>query len=523
MSASSDDELLLIEPEPEPGADEPCVRAALCAVTRRESEGRDQAASCASPTGVGVAQAPQAVALFECGLDLGSYWDTLPSAIAAGDLSVRLIEPRTGDLMVPVAALDSGDIAADSEPVADTYSCTDLATSEEEEAAPASITLASARQGVHHASEGTLLSAYELQRRNTIARNHSRLRELGLEPRDQQLERASARFTRKRQRPPTVPAPEARVERSRELRPRCDVTDAVALHSERVAPSEVISAPPNDGVSIPPRTPQPQLATVQRPPVPPSPPPSGPLGPSTQATPPLLSPLPSCGVPPLLTSSSPPQEHIVWISHPERCEHDIYPRSRCKKCCPNAKKRAARPRCEHGRQPSQCKECGGAGLCVHGRVRCRCKDCGGKGLCEHGRLRFQCKQCNGSQVCAHGRNRSRCSECGLRGTGGGNLCQHGRQKYQCTVCVGGGVCIHRRMKSRCPDCGGSGICVHGKRHDHCSVCGGGGLCGHQIQRHKCSRCRAARLLEFCKHGERLDRACALCDAMISGTQSTAES
>ena len=33
-------------------------------------------------------------------------------------------------------------------------------------------------------------------------------------------------------------------------------------------------------------------------------------------------------------------------------------------------------RCEHGRQKSRCKECGGSGICVHGREKRRCKDCG---------------------------------------------------------------------------------------------------------------------------------------------------
>ena len=31
--------------------------------------------------------------------------------------------------------------------------------------------------------------------------------------------------------------------------------------------------------------------------------------------------------------------------------------------------------CEHGRQRSYCKECGGSGICEHGRVRSRCKEC----------------------------------------------------------------------------------------------------------------------------------------------------
>ena len=32
-------------------------------------------------------------------------------------------------------------------------------------------------------------------------------------------------------------------------------------------------------------------------------------------------------------------------------------------------------RCEHGREPSRCKECGGSGICEHGRQRRQCKDC----------------------------------------------------------------------------------------------------------------------------------------------------
>ena len=35
------------------------------------------------------------------------------------------------------------------------------------------------------------------------------------------------------------------------------------------------------------------------------------------------------------------------------------------------------PQCEHGRQRSQCKDCGGSGICQHGRRRSRCKECGG--------------------------------------------------------------------------------------------------------------------------------------------------
>ncbi len=45
-----------------------------------------------------------------------------------------------------------------------------------------------------------------------------------------------------------------------------------------------------------------------------------------------------------------------------------------------------RAKCEHGRQRSTCKACGGRGICSHGRVKGKCKECGGAGsICVHGR------------------------------------------------------------------------------------------------------------------------------------------
>ena len=40
--------------------------------------------------------------------------------------------------------------------------------------------------------------------------------------------------------------------------------------------------------------------------------------------------------------------------------------------------------CEHGREKSYCKECGGSGICPHGRNKRYCKDCGGSQICAHG-------------------------------------------------------------------------------------------------------------------------------------------
>ena len=60
---------------------------------------------------------------------------------------------------------------------------------------------------------------------------------------------------------------------------------------------------------------------------------------------------------------------------------------------PARRQRAVGSTCEHKRQRSRCKECGGIGICEHGRVHSRCKECGGSGICEHGRQRSQCKEC----------------------------------------------------------------------------------------------------------------------------------
>ena len=85
--------------------------------------------------------------------------------------------------------------------------------------------------------------------------------------------------------------------------------------------------------------------------------------------------------------------------------------------------------CEHGRQRSLCKECGGSGICEHGRERSLCKECGGSSICEHGRRRNRCKECGGSGICEHGRRRSGCKECG-----GSGICEHGRRRDGCKKC-----------------------------------------------------------------------------------------
>ena len=59
-------------------------------------------------------------------------------------------------------------------------------------------------------------------------------------------------------------------------------------------------------------------------------------------------------------------------------------------------------KCEHGKQKSQCKDCGGSGICEHGKRKAQCKDCGGSGICEHGKRKRICKDCGGSEICEHG-------------------------------------------------------------------------------------------------------------------------
>jgi len=83
----------------------------------------------------------------------------------------------------------------------------------------------------------------------------------------------------------------------------------------------------------------------------------------------------------------------------------------CSICREKDKMRREMHKCEHGRQRSRCKDCGGSSICEHDRERSKCKDCGGSSICEHGRIRSRCKDCGGSSICEHGRIRSRCITC----------------------------------------------------------------------------------------------------------------
>jgi len=80
----------------------------------------------------------------------------------------------------------------------------------------------------------------------------------------------------------------------------------------------------------------------------------------------------------------------------------------CKRCRDLTKSRRT---CEHGRERSQCRDCGGGSICQHDRRRSDCKDCGGGSICPHDRHRSACRDCGGSQICQHDRQRSKCKEC----------------------------------------------------------------------------------------------------------------
>jgi hypothetical protein len=176
------------------------------------------------------------------------------------------------------------------------------------------------------------------------------------------------------------------------------------------------------------------------------------------------------------------------------CEHNRQ-RSRCKEC-------GGSQICEHSRLRSQCKECGGGTICEHNRRRTLCKECGGGGICEHDRERPKCKECGGSQICEHNRNRSECKECG-----GGAICEHNRRRSACKDCGGGAICEHNRERARCKLCGGSQICEHNKPRTICKECGGGHICEHNRSRSVCKECRGGSV---CEHGK-VRSQCKKCD------------
>ena len=187
------------------------------------------------------------------------------------------------------------------------------------------------------------------------------------------------------------------------------------------------------------------------------------------------------------------------------CEHDKQ-KSRCKECDGNEI-------CEHDKQKSLCKECGGSSICEHDKRKSQCKECGGSSICEHDKRKSQCKECGGSEICEHDKHKSYCKECGgssicehdkqkslCKECGGSSICEHDKRKSECKECGGSQICEHGKIKSTCKECGGGSICEHGKRKSRCKECGGGSICEHDKQKSYCKECGGSQLCknEWCE-------------------------
>ena len=121
--------------------------------------------------------------------------------------------------------------------------------------------------------------------------------------------------------------------------------------------------------------------------------------------------------------------------------------------------------CQHNKQKSYCKECGGSQICIHKKNKSFCKECGGSQICIHGRYKRQCKECKGGGICEHNRRKSSCKDCK-----GSEICEHNRPRYQCKDCKGKAIYPHERQIAFCKDCGGSQICPHGRQKSRCKEC-----------------------------------------------------
>jgi hypothetical protein len=146
-------------------------------------------------------------------------------------------------------------------------------------------------------------------------------------------------------------------------------------------------------------------------------------------------------------------------------------------------------KCEHNRQKSSCKDCGGSQICEHNRHKSSCKECGGGSICEHNKVKSDCKECGGSRYCEHSRRKSLCKECG-----GSGLCKHNKIKYRCKECGGSQLCEHNKVKSDCKECGGSRYCEHNKAKSRCRECQGGSICEHNKHKFACKDCNLLNYL-----------------------------
>ena len=166
-------------------------------------------------------------------------------------------------------------------------------------------------------------------------------------------------------------------------------------------------------------------------------------------------------------------------------------------------------KCEHHRQQTACKDCGGGSICDHQRRRARCKDCGGGSICDHQRERSTCKECGGSSICGHGIIKQTCKECSPQ-----SFCVHGRTKRTCRDCDGSAFCGHGIRKQTCKECSPSSFCKHNKTKYECKECGGTRFCGHGKRKEWCKDCGGSALCksEWCssKKQKKYDGYCWFC-------------
>ena len=85
-------------------------------------------------------------------------------------------------------------------------------------------------------------------------------------------------------------------------------------------------------------------------------------------------------------------------------------------------------KCKHGRQGSQCKDCGGGHICERNKQRSRCPFCGESQICEHNKIKSGCKGCGKSQICEQNKRRSQCKDCG-----GSQIYEHNKQISICST------------------------------------------------------------------------------------------
>lgn len=181
-----------------------------------------------------------------------------------------------------------------------------------------------------------------------------------------------------------------------------------------------------------------------------------------------------------------------------KCEHNRE-KSRCKEC-------GGSRICKHGKIKSRCKECGGSEICEHDKRKSNCKECGGSSYCQqHSKIKSQCKECGGSAICVHNKKKARCKECG-----GSSICLHDKRKTDCKECNGVSFCKHNNWKSICKECGGSQICEHNKVKARCKECGGSSICIHDKRKSDCKKCHGSQI---CEHGNHKSR-CKPCGGSV---------